>query len=193
MSLSVAAGRQRDTAALLSVSGGRGFKMTLRSPLVSVLALAAALLPAAAGAQARLPTTVVLHNGRIVTQDGEDRTVSALAVVGDRVVSAGADSEVLALRASATCVVDLKGRTVVPGFADSHLHSKISQVGDNVVDLTPVRSMAELLDALKAKVAASRPGDLIITNSDWHEAQLKELRLPTRWDMDPISPTILSW
>lgn len=130
----------------------------------------------------------IIHNGRIVTQDKQDRTVSALAIVGDTVVAAGSDREVLARRSPGACVLDLKGRTVVPGFADSHLHSNAYEMDGGVVNLTPVHLIKELLDALAAQVAKSRTGDVIVTNGDWHEAQLKELRLPTRWDMDPISP-----
>ncbi len=47
--------------------------------------------------------------------------------------------------------------------------------------------MKELLDAIAAQIARSKPGEVIVTNGDWHEAQIKELRLPTRWDIDPIS------
>src|SRR5206468_8121331 len=55
-------------------------------------------------------------------------------------------------------------------------------------DLSRARTMADVLAALRARVAQSRPGDLIVTNSDWHEAQLAEHRLPYRDDLDIASP-----
>jgi len=152
-------------------------------------ALGALLLPTLTSAQVAAPSVHrIIHNGRIVTQDGAERTVSALAIVDDMVVASGSDAEILARRTPTTCTLDLGGRTVVPGFADGHLHSNASEMDGDTVNLTPVRSMKELLDAIAAQVAKSPPGALIVTNGDWHEAQLKELRLPTRWDMDPFSP-----
>lgn len=161
--------------------------MTIRSRRFLSTLLLATAVPAAAHAQA-VPTTMILHNGRIVTQDADAPTASALAVLDDEVLAAGGDAEVLSLRNAGTCVLDLRGRTVVPGFADGHVHSKVLRMDERTVNLTPVRDMAELLDSIAAGVARNEPGAVIVTNSDWHEAQLAELRLPTRWDLDPISP-----
>ena len=142
----------------------------------------------AAAQQGPLLTDTILHNGKIVTQDPQNRTVAAIAVRGDEVVAVGAEREVLALRRAGTCVIDLGGRAVVPGFSDGHLHSKTNDLDPSRVNLTPVRTMAELLEAIRAKVAASKAGDVIVTTSDWHEGQLEEKRLPTRWDLDAVSP-----
>jgi predicted amidohydrolase YtcJ len=158
----------------------------LRHPLAAALAAATALSPVVAAAQP-LQASLILRNGAIITQDGADRTVAAVAVLKDRIVAAGADAEVMALRGPRTCVVDLGGRTATPGFADGHLHSKPEAFDEAIVDLVPVRTLAELLDRVKAGVARARPGEMVVTNSDWHEAQLKELRLPTRWDLDAVS------
>ena len=81
--------------------------------------------------------------------------------------------------------IDLKGRTVIPGLADDHLHDAGGGPG---VDLSRTRSIADVLAAIAARVKQSRPGDIIVTNSDWHEAQLKEHRLPYRRDLDTVSP-----
>lgn len=161
----------------------------MRTPLTAAATLlASVLIPAAAGAQSALPTSWILHNGTIVTQDEDAPRASALAIFGDEIVAAGSDSRVLTLRGASTCVLDLEGRTVVPGFADGHIHSKILRADESTVNVTPVRNMQELLDSIAAKVERVGPGELVTTTSDWHEAQLEELRLPTRWDLDPISP-----
>lgn len=156
-------------------------------PLVSALLAASLLASPATAATNGIQPSWILHNGRIVTQDGENRTVSAIAILGDRVVASGTSDEMLALRGAGTCVLDLGDRAVVPGFADGHIHSK-PYMPESTVDLTPVRNMRELLAAVQAQVERSSPGDVIVTNSDWHEAQLEEQRLPNRWDLDPISP-----
>src|SRR5262249_58512980 len=56
------------------------------------------------------------------------------------------------------------------------------------VDLSSVRTIAELLAAVEARVKASNPADLVVSNSDWHEAQLREKRLPHRRELDRIAP-----
>src|SRR5207244_9809017 len=75
--------------------------------------------------------------------------------------------------------------TVIPGLIDGHLHNAGGGPG---VNLSEVRSMAELLAAVEARVGLSKPGDLVVSNPDWHEAQLREKRLPHRRDLDRVAP-----
>jgi predicted amidohydrolase YtcJ len=82
-------------------------------------------------------------------------------------------------------MIDLKGRSVIPGLMDNHLHGAGGGPG---VDLSQARSLADVEAALRARIAASKPGDVIVSNSDWHEAQLKEQRLPLRDDLDRVAP-----
>jgi hypothetical protein len=65
---------------------------------------------------------LILYNGRIVTLDRARPRASALAVRDGEVVTIGEDREVLPLAGSATRIVDLRGRTAVPGLNDSHTH-----------------------------------------------------------------------
>ncbi len=167
--------------------------VSLAAAAVMTLAAAAAVAllrtPVAAQAQASgVPVDLVLHNARVVTLDAKNSVVEAMAIQGDRIVATGTNAGMRALATASTKLVDAGGHMVVPGFADGHLHSKILGIGPGTVDLTPVRNMRELLDAIAAQIAKSAPGELITTTSDWHEAQIAEKRLPTRWDLDPISP-----
>ena len=84
-----------------------------------------------------------------------------------------------------TRLLDLHGKTVTPGLADNHLHDVGGGPG---VDLSRVQDLQELLEAIQARILQAKPGDIIVTNSDWHEDQLKEQKLPLRRDLDPISP-----
>ena len=95
------------------------------------------------------------------------------------------NGDIRKLAGPSTTIIDLKGRTVIPGLADDHLHDAGGGTG---VDLSRARSLADVLRAIAARVKQSRPGDIVITNSDWHEAQLKEHRLPYRRDLDTVSP-----
>src|SRR5207244_4399305 len=149
-------------------------------------AASGAVLAAAPGslAQARA-SDLLLHNGKIVTVDSAFSIAQALAIRGDRFVAVGTNDAVRRTAGPATRVIDLHGRTAIPGLMDGHLHNAGGGPG---VDLAGVRSMAELLAALEARVKASKPGDLVVSNSDWHEAQLREKRLPHRRDLDRVAP-----
>ena len=107
------------------------------------------------------------------------------AVSEGRIVAVGSNSQIEAYVGPATRRIDLAGRTVIPGMADNHFHSAGGGPG---VDLSRVRTMEELLAAIQERVETSKPGEIITTNSDWHEAQIAEQRLPLRRDLDAIAP-----
>src|SRR3989441_1186155 len=148
--------------------------------------LSVAVLAAWPGAlvQAQAPD-LILHNGKVVTVDPAFSIAEGVAIRGDRFVAVGTNDAVRRTAGQATRVIDLRGRTVIPGLMDGHLHNAGGGPG---VNLSEVRSMAELLAALEARVKAGKPGDLVVSNSDWHEAQLREKRLPHRRDLDRIAP-----
>lgn len=154
-----------------------------------VTLLWAACLPiATAQTGSPVPTSVVLHNGNIITLDGQSSTVEAMAILKDQIVATGNNSAILGLASDETCRIDLRGRTVIPGLADGHVHSKALRYGLDAADLVPARSISDIVEAVRAKTDELPQGTLIRTTADWHESQLEELRLPTRWDIDPVSP-----
>src|SRR3990170_1914696 len=127
----------------------------------------------------------ILFNGKIVTVDSSFNYAQAIAIAGERILAVGSDADIRKLAGSATRQLDLHSKTVIPGLSDNHLHGVGGGPG---VDLSRVETLHELLEAIQASVLASNPGDLIVSNSDWHEAQLKEQRLPLRRDLDTVSP-----
>ena len=93
---------------------------TRRRFLIGAGALAAPLwLPACARGET---ADLLLVNGEIHTVDAANRRVEALAVRGNQVLAVGSSAELDALAGPATRVIDLAGRTVLPGINDSHLH-----------------------------------------------------------------------
>lgn len=128
---------------------------------------------------------LILYNGNIVTVDAAFSHAQAVAIHDGRFVAVGSNIDVRKLAAAGTRLIDLAGRTVVPGLADNHLHSAGGGPG---VDLSRTRSMSELLAAIAERVKRAQPGEVVITNSDWHEAQLREQRLPLRRDLDTVAP-----
>lgn len=157
---------------------------------VAVIAAISCLLTQVGLAQADspIPISLVLQNGNIVTQDKENPTVQAMAVFKDRILATGDSATIKALAQEDTCVIDLQGRTVIPGLADGHVHSKALRYGLDAADLVPARNIADIVAAIAEKTEQVPEGTLIRTTADWHESQLEELRLPTRWDIDPVSP-----
>ena len=127
----------------------------------------------------------MLFNGKVITVDRGFSIHEAVAIIGDRIMAVGNDDQMKTVAGAATRMIDLKGRAVIPGLMDNHLHGAGGGPG---VDLSRARSMADVNAALQARVQASKPGDVIVSNSDWHEAQLKEQSLPLRDDLDRVAP-----
>jgi predicted amidohydrolase YtcJ len=134
-----------------------------------------------ASCEPREPADTVLVNGKVVTLDAAGTVASALAIREGRILAVGTSEEILAQAGSATERIDLAGKTVVPGLADNHYHSIGGGPG---VDLSRTRSLQEVLDAIAARARETPEGDVLVTNSDWHEGQLAEQRLPYRDDID---------
>lgn len=131
------------------------------------------------------PPDTILVNGRIYTVDRDFSTAEAVAITAGRFTAAGTTPQIRRLAGPSTRVLDLDGDTVVPGLQDNHLHNAGGGPG---VDLSRTRTLRDVLDAIRARVTNAKPGEVVVTNADWHEAQLKEQRLPYRRDLDSVAP-----
>jgi predicted amidohydrolase YtcJ len=127
----------------------------------------------------------IFFNGKIVTVDPNFSYAEALAITGEHFSAVGTSDEILSSAGPDTQMIDLAGRTVLPGLMDNHLHNAGGGPG---VDISRARSLDEVLNAIAARLGESEAGDLVLTNRDWHEAQLVEQRLPLRRDLDAIAP-----
>ena len=156
--------------------------MKLQTGLVIVAALT---VNSAAFAQAPAPADIVFVNGKVFTADEADHVVQGFAVAGDRFVVVGTDGDVRRYVGPQTRVIDLKGRFVSPGITDDHFHNEGGGPG---VDLSHVRTLGELLTTVVNAAAAAPVDTVIVSNSDWHEAQLKEQRLPTADEIEQAAP-----
>jgi hypothetical protein len=129
----------------------------------------------------------VFRNGKVVTVDGSSSVVQAFAVRSGRFVALGSNDDVDGFVGSSTKVVDLGGRTVIPGLADAHMHNEGGGPG---MDLSLARTIVELLARVSAAATAAKAGDVLVSNNDWHEAQLTEQRLPLATELEAAAPGI---
>ncbi len=135
----------------------------------------------------RQPADLILQNGKIVTVDPRFSVVSALAVQGDRVLAAGSDSEIGALAGPNTKRVDLRGRTVLPGLSDSHVHAVAAAMYEFDHPVPDMETIDDVLRHIKSRAAVLPEGRWIVI-SQVFITRLREQRYPTRDELDRVAP-----
>ena len=137
--------------------------------------------------QANQPSDLVLRNGNIYTVDERKPKAEAVAIKGERIVFVGSNRDVQKFIGKSTRVIDLKGRTVVPGLTDSHQH--LSGVGfrEMTLNLEGINSLEEFLARVKARVEQTGSGEWV-TGRGWIETFWKPPVFPTRAQLDQIAP-----
>src|SRR5580765_7347873 len=147
-------------------------------------AVASAQAPQVAGASARAPAdaTLVLVNGRIHTMDARNTVAKTVSIRNGRFVTVG---DTAPGRVANTRIIDLKGRTVVPGVIEGHVHivSLANRPGYHTI-LENTASIREIQDALAARRKDVPPNQWITSMGGWHPNQWAEHRHPTRAELD---------
>lgn len=129
----------------------------------------------------------VFVNGNIHTLDASRPRVQALAVMGNRVIATGGDADLLAQEATAGKTINLQGRTVVPGFTDSHLHFMSYGLSLKQIDLTETLTLEHALARVAARAAETRAGHWL-QGRGWDHTLWAGGTFPTRHDLDRIAP-----
>lgn len=140
-----------------------------------------------------LPDTV-LYGGLVYIVDEDFKTAEAVAIRDDRIVFVGSNEDARELAGKDTRMFDLDGRTLVPGFTDSHLHPLYA--GNNLehaVQLTDSRSIDEVLARIEQRVRETPPGEWIRGSNHWSIDVVKEGRLPYRHELDRVTPDNPFW
>jgi predicted amidohydrolase YtcJ len=155
---------------------------TARSASLLALTLA---LSAAAGTKAA-PADLIFKNGNIYTVNEKRPRAEAIATKGDKIIFAGSNADA-AKHEEGARVIDLHGRTVVPGLTDAHYH--LSGVGERemTLNLEGTGSLEEFLARVKSRVDSAKPGEWI-TGRGWIETFWQSQTFPTRWNLDTVSP-----
>src|ERR1700741_843940 len=132
---------------------------------------------------------LILHRGLFTTLARSQPTATAVAIRDGRFLAVGADSEVMALAGPKTKVVDLKGRRVLPGLIDSHLHIIRGGLNFNLeLRWDGVRSLADAMNMLKRQAAVPPPAQWVRVVGGFSEHQFAEKRLPTIDELNAVAP-----
>jgi predicted amidohydrolase YtcJ len=148
--------------------------------------LAALLFATAASAQT---ADTVLFNGKVVTVDNNFSIPEAIAIARDRIVATGTSEAMKKLAAAHARMIDLGGRTVIPGLTDGHIHGiRAALTFGTEVNWIGVPSLKQALEKIKQAAAAQAPGSWIIVAGGWTEQQFAEKRRPTPQEIAEAAP-----
>lgn len=128
-------------------------------------------------------------NGRIATQDERRSFAQAVAIGNGQFLAVGSDEEIMRLRASKTEMIDLGGKTVIPGLNDSHMHPIRGGLNYNMeLRWDGVPSLADALTMLKAQAQRTPPPQWVRVVGGWTEFQFAERRMPTLEEINRAAP-----
>ena len=160
-------------------------KSTTATLLAAFLTAAGPALPSAQGPAA--PADLVLINGNILTVDAGFRTVQAVAVRDGRFAAVGSNEHVKRHAGAKTRVIDAKGRTVIPGLIDTHVHALDVAAAEAVQPFKDLGSIEELLAWVRAETT-KRPKGTWLWTPRVFPTRLSEHRFPTRAELDSAAP-----
>lgn len=127
---------------------------------------------------------LILHGGKVVTVDANFRIAEAVAIKGGRIVAVGSNDAVLAAeRGPQTKMIDLRGRTVLPGLVDAHVHALGAGLSEFRRRLPKFDSIRAIQDYVRERAAVTPKGEWIVVPRTL-PPRLAEMRMPTRADLD---------
>ena len=139
-----------------------------------------------------MQANLVLCNGDVYTMDATAPRARAIAIAGNRVLAVGDDEAMQALLAPEGKTIDLGGRTVVPGFTDSHLHFMSYGLSLVEIDLMAVLTLEEALRRVASR-AETTPEGQWLTGRGWDHSLWPGGEFPTRQDLDRVAPDHPVW
>ncbi len=136
----------------------------------------------------------VFINGKVITVDEHDRVVEALGIVGKHIAYVGPQEALMKQVDDKTTIIDLKGRTLMPGLIDSHYHPILAglvQEGPAApminTNISVVKTLEDMLDLIRQAVDLKQPGDWI-SMMGYEPSFFPEKRHPTIEELDAIAP-----
>ena len=136
---------------------------------------------------------LILRGGQVITVDGQDRRMEAVAVLGNRILAVGTNQEISRLAGPQTRIIELNGRTLLPGFIDAHSHVEGLAESEHAmvpIQAPPLKDAAAIIAKLKERAALVPPGTWIVGQGTYNQV------MPTREELDrslPDHPVVLRW
>ncbi len=130
---------------------------------------------------------VIVRNAKVITVDGGSRIAEAVAIRGDRIAVVGTNAEADALAGPATKSIDAKGRSLLPGLYDSHVHPLGASGSEKDHPIPSYRSLADVKAYIADRVKVQPPGTWIVVRYAF-PTRLAEGRFPTRAELDEVAP-----
>src|SRR5262245_27938139 len=138
---------------------------------------------------------LVLRNGKIITVNPRFEIAQAIAIDGGRVIAVGSSADIDRLIRAQTRVIELGGRTAMPGLIDGHAHMDREGLKEALPSMAGVRSIDDVLQRIETLVRERTPGEWIVTmplgeppEFEGMPELLRERRFPTRSDLDRVAP-----
>jgi len=130
---------------------------------------------------------LILLNGKIVTVNKEFAVFDAVAVADNKIMAVGTNSEMRKLSGINSKIIDLHGRTVIPGLIDSHLHPESASLSELETEIPDVHTMEQLLNWITSRTHITGKGSWIIFPK-FFPTRLTEMRQPTLAELDSVAP-----
>jgi predicted amidohydrolase YtcJ len=151
--------------------------------------LAIAGILAAAGLCAQSPDTILV-NGKILSADAAFSTRQALAIRDGKIAATGSTAEIQRLAGPKTRVIDLAGRTMIPGLIDSHMHAIRAALSfATEVNWIGAPSITDAVGRIREAARSKEPGSWLIVAGGWTPQQFRENRLPTQAELVEAAPS----
>jgi predicted amidohydrolase YtcJ len=130
---------------------------------------------------------LILHHGKIVTADAKFAVAQAIAIRGDRILRTGTNSDLLRLKGRQTQIVNLSGKTVLPGLMDSHVHPADACLTEFDHPIPEIETIQDVLDYIRGRAAVLKEGEWIQLRQVFI-TRLREQRYPTKDELDQVAP-----
>ena len=145
------------------------------------------LIPMIALGQSKPAADLIITDAKVWTGDQALPHAEALAILGERIVAVGSNQEVDAWRGRQTKIIDARGKLLVPGFDDAHVHFSNGGAQLDAVQLNDVNNPEEFVRRIGERAKATPQGEWIL-NGDWDETKWNPPSLPTKQLIDPVTP-----
>src|SRR5262245_63735863 len=149
--------------------------------------------PAPTGQQP--PVDLIVVNAKVLTVDAANTQAEAVAIRGNTFAAVGTTAAIRAMAGPNTRVIDAGGRTLVPGFIESHVHATGVARGEVSQPFIQLHSIQEIKDWVRARAREAGPGGWVqLPRID--VTRIREGRMPSKADLDeaaPNNPTVYTW